>query len=83
MSSSLPNEGIQVGVGFSHQTLLTASVVGFVGVAVVVYALIVSRVKTDLDDDDNDEYEEKSKLNCLFVHARSRLKQTRNQEDFF
>jgi flagellar biosynthesis GTPase FlhF len=47
-------EGGQVGVGFSHQTLLTASVVGFVGVAVVVYALIVSRVKSHLDDDDDD-----------------------------
>lgn len=44
-----------VGVGFSHQTLLTASVVGFLGVAAVVYSLIVSRVKSNLDDDDDDE----------------------------
>ncbi|GAX19753.1 hypothetical protein FisN_37Lh020 [Fistulifera solaris] len=48
-------EGVEVGVGFSHHTLLTASVVGFVGVAVVVYVLIVSRVKTHVDDDDDDD----------------------------
>lgn len=53
--ASIPTEGAQVGVGFSHQTLLTASLVGFLGVAAVVYSLIVSRVKTNLDDDDDND----------------------------
>ena len=57
-TNALPSD--VVGVGFSHQTLLTASVVGFLGVAAVVYALILSRVKSSIDDDDDDaEYEAK------------------------
>jgi flagellar biosynthesis GTPase FlhF len=55
-------EGVEVGVGFSHHTLLTASVVGFLGVAAVVYVLIVSRVKPHLDDDDDDDAPYEAKL---------------------